>query len=242
MSRRRLPSPAELSALLSAGPADHALPIWQPQDGDRPASVLVPLLTGDDELRVLLTRRSPDLSKHAGEYSFPGGRPEPDDASALATALREAHEEVGVAADLVEIIGQLPVTSTHVTGYAITPFVGVINAPPDWVAQVSEVAEMEEPRLVDLLVSREVHTFERAGGVAVDMPVFPLGPDRAVWGATARILDELLARIAPALDRSEGISHGSPDGLTAYTTASPIGRNRGGLSIRRAGEPANRSS
>ncbi|MDQ8045160.1 MAG: CoA pyrophosphatase [Solirubrobacteraceae bacterium] len=220
MSRRPLPTSAELSSLLRSGPADHELRIWQPQDGDRPASVLVPLLTGDGELRVLLTRRSPELSKHPGEYSFPGGRPEPEDDSALATALREAREEVGVPADLIEIVGQLPVTSTHVTGYAITPFVGVINAPPDWIPQVSEVAEVEEPRLVDLLASREVHTFKRPGGIAVEMPVFPLAPDRAVWGATARILEELLQRLAPALG-DDGVNQGSDTGITAYTTAMP---------------------
>jgi len=234
VSRTPLPTAAEISALLGAGPADHDLRIWQAQDGDRPASVLIPLLTGDGELRVLLTRRSAALTKHAGEYSFPGGRPEPGDDSPLATALREAREEVGVLPDLVEIVGQLPVTSTHVTGYAITPFVGVINAPPDWVPQVSEVAEMAEPRLVDLLASREVHTFERAGGIPVDMPVFPLAPDRAVWGATARILDELLSRLAPALDLEDGVNHGSPDGLTAYATALPISPSRGGMTVTRA--------
>lgn len=194
-----LPTPAALAALLERGSEHHDLHIWRPAEGDRPASVLVPLLTGDGELRVLLTRRSPDLAKHAGEYSFPGGRPEPTDASPLDTALREAHEEVGVAADLIEIIGTLPMTSTYKTAYAITPFVGVIEASPTWVAQVSEVSEVAEPRLVDLVASRQLHTIQHEGGIAVEMPVFPLGPDRAVWGATARILDELLVRLAPVV-------------------------------------------
>lgn len=194
-----LPSAAALAALLERGPEHHELHIWRPAEGDRPASVLVPLLTGDGELRVLLTRRSPDLSKHAGEYSFPGGRPEPDDASPMHTALREAREEVGISAELIEIIGTLPMTSTYKTAYAITPFVGVIDASPTWVAQQSEVSEVAEPRLIDLIAGRTVHTFQREGGIAVDMPVFPLGPERAVWGATARILDELLVRLAPVL-------------------------------------------
>ncbi len=198
-SRSGLPSPAALAALLERGPEHHDLHVWRPSDSDRPASVLVPLLTGDGELRVLLTRRSADLAKHAGEYSFPGGRPEPHDATPMHTALREAHEEVGIAADLIEVIGTLPITTTYVTGYAITPFVGVIDASPTWVAQVSEVSEVAEPRLIDLIATREVHTVQREGGVAIDMPVFPLAPDRAVWGATARILDELLLRLAPVI-------------------------------------------
>lgn len=213
-ARPALPTPAAIAALLDDGPEHHDLHIWRPADGDRPASVLVPLLTGDGELRVLLTRRSAELKKHAGEYSFPGGRPEPTDKSPLETALREAQEEVGVAADLIEIVGRLPMTSTYVTAYAISPFVGVIDAPPTWVAQVSEVSEIAEPRLVDLIANREVHTLKRPDGIAVDMPVFPLGPDRAVWGATARILDELLRRLAPVI--------GSFPDRTAEDDARPV--------------------
>ncbi|MBJ7471501.1 MAG: CoA pyrophosphatase [Solirubrobacteraceae bacterium] len=196
---RPIPSDATLSALLQ-GADEHDLHIWRPMQGDRPASVLVPLITGDGELRVLLTRRSPHLNTHAGEYSFPGGRPEPHDADALATALRETHEEVGVAADLVRVVGRLPRTTTYKTNYAITPFVGVIDAEPTWVAQVSEVAEVAEPRLADLIAGRQVHPIKRGDGVTVHMPVFPLANDHAVWGATARILDVLLARLAPIID------------------------------------------
>lgn len=196
------PTAAELSELIARGPKVHERRIWQPMDGDRPASVLVALIGGDDDLRILLTRRSLDLSKHAGEFSFPGGRPEPHDDSPLATALREAHEEVGIAADLVQVLGSLPPTTTYKTGYAITPYVGLIDAPPQWVAQVSEVAEVAEPRLVDLVAAREVHRFQRPGGEALDMPVFPLDGERQVWGATARILDELLLRLAPIIPGS----------------------------------------
>lgn len=200
---RPLPSDATLSALLD-GAEHHDLHVWRPMEGDRPASVLVPLLTGDGELRVLLTLRAAGLNSHAGQYSFPGGRPEPGDADALATALRETEEEVGVPADLVRVVGRLPETTTYKTNYAISPFVGVIDASPTWVAQQSEVAEVAEPRLEDLIANRQVHPIERSDGVTVHMPVFPLTPERAVWGATARILDVLLARLAPIIGGAAG--------------------------------------
>ncbi len=193
------PSAAQLAALIASGPAVHERRIWQPMEGDRPASVLVALLAGEDALRVLLTRRSASLTKHAGEFSFPGGRPEPEDDGPLATALREAQEEVGIAADLIEVVGSLPPTTTYRTGYAITPYVGLVHAPPRWVAQRSEVAEVAEPRLDDLVAARRIHRYERPGADALDMPVFPLDEERQVWGATARILDELLARLAPVI-------------------------------------------
>lgn len=193
-----IPSDATLSALLD-GAEHHDLHVWRPMKGDRPASVLVPLLTGDGELRVLLTLRAAGLNNHAGQYSFPGGRPEPGDVDPVATALRETHEEVGVPPELVRVVGRLPETTTYKTNYAISPFVGVIDASPTWVAQQSEVAEVAEPRLADLIENRQVHPIDRSDGVTVHMPVFPLGPDRAVWGATARILDVLLARLAPVI-------------------------------------------
>jgi 8-oxo-dGTP pyrophosphatase MutT (NUDIX family) len=196
------PTAALLAELISSGPKVHERRIWQPMEGDRPASVLVPLLADEEDLRVLLTRRSHLLTKHAGEFSFPGGRPEPHDDGPLATALREAHEEVGIPAELVDIVGVLPQTTTYKTGYAITPYVGLVHAPPQWVAQVSEVAEFAEPRLVDLVAARQIHTFQRPGGEAVDMPMFPLDEERQVWGATARILDELLVRLAPIIPGS----------------------------------------
>lgn len=198
-----------LAELIARGPTEHERRIWQPMDGDRPASVLVALLAAGEELRVLLTRRSASLAKHAGEFSFPGGRPEPEDAGPLETALREAREEVGIDERLVEVIGSLPQTTTYKTGYAITPYVGLVSAPPEWVAQRSEVAEVAEPTLAELVAVRRVHTFQRPGGEAVDMPVFPLDAERQVWGATARILDELLSRLSPVI----------PGGAVAYGTA-----------------------
>lgn len=193
-----LPTAETIAALLRDGPEHHALPIWRPREIDRPASVLIPILRGDGELRVLLTRRSAGMSQHAGEYSFPGGRPEPDDASPMHTALREAQEEIGLTADLITVVGTLPPTSTYKTNYAIASFVGVVDTTVDWLSQETEVAEIAEPRLIDLAADRYIHELSHDGEI-VAMPVFPLGPDRAVWGATARILDELLRRLAPII-------------------------------------------
>lgn len=195
-------SDAALLARLTAGPVAHAEPIWAPALGERPAAVLVPLLRTHDDLRVLLTRRSSGLSKHAGEFAFPGGRPDPGDGGPLQTALREAHEEVGLPPELVRILSTLPPTSTYATAFAITPFVGVIDDRLVWTSHEAEVAEVVEPRLADLWASRQVHAFER-DGETLQMPSFPLDQERLVWGATARILDELLHRLAPLLEAGD---------------------------------------
>ena len=75
----------------------------------------------------MFTKRRDDLKRHAGEISFPGGRRDPEDADLTATALREAHEEIGLPPDAVEIVGALPPTPTFVTNYAVYPFVGLIE-------------------------------------------------------------------------------------------------------------------
>ncbi|MFT4035042.1 MAG: CoA pyrophosphatase [Patulibacter sp.] len=193
------PSATVLADLIARGPAAYARQIWQPLAGDRPASVLIPLVADDTALRVVLTRRSPTLAKHAGEFSFPGGRPEPHDADLLATALREAQEEIGLPASRVDVIGSLPPTTTYRTGFAITPYVGLVDRPSSWVTQASEVAEVAEPQLIELVAARQVQRYRRADGTTLDLPVFPLDGERQVWGATARMLDELLARLAPII-------------------------------------------
>ena len=111
-------------------------PPWQPEfpgDGgvfaNKPpaaASVLVPLVTREQGVTVLLTRRTDHLRAHAGQISFPGGRAEPEDASVDDTALREAEEEIGLHHELVEIIGRLPVYST-VTSFQVTPVIALVH-------------------------------------------------------------------------------------------------------------------
>ena len=93
----------------------------------KPAAVLIPLIDRDDsDLTLLLTQRSADLKTHAGQVSFPGGRMEPDDADVSVTALRETEEEVGILQAGVSVIGYLDPMPT-ITGYAVTPVVGVVG-------------------------------------------------------------------------------------------------------------------
>jgi 8-oxo-dGTP pyrophosphatase MutT (NUDIX family) len=123
--------------------------LWRDPDDIRPAAVLVPVVRRD-ALTVLFTRRTPHLQDHAGQISFPGGRAEPDDASLEVTALREAQEEIGLAAARVELLGRLPEYVT-VTGYRVTPVVGLLTPPLDLRPDPFEVAEIFEVPLAFLL-------------------------------------------------------------------------------------------
>src|SRR6059058_4871495 len=106
--------------------------------GRTDAAVLVPLYLDGGALHAVFTKRRDDLSHHAGEISFPGGRQDFPDEDLRTTALREAHEEIGLPPDEVELVGALPPTPTIVTNYKIHPFVGVIRAGHEWTPQPTE--------------------------------------------------------------------------------------------------------
>jgi 8-oxo-dGTP pyrophosphatase MutT (NUDIX family) len=173
--------------------------------GDRPiapASVLVPLVQRQGELHVLLTRRTDHLHDHAGQVSFPGGRAEPGDADAIATALREAEEEVGLKHSSVEIIGRLPVYTT-VTRFVVTPVVGLVQ--PDYTLALDafEVAEAFEVPLHFLMnpANHRHHEFEFAGARRrfLSMPWRAGHGDPReyfIWGATAAMLRNLYHLLA----------------------------------------------
>jgi 8-oxo-dGTP pyrophosphatase MutT (NUDIX family) len=156
------------------------------------AAVLVPVFSKDGAPHVLMTRRRDDLRLHPGQISFPGGRIDPDDVDAQAAALREAEEEIGLAPADVEILGRLGEALVVTSGFRLTPWVGVVPYPYPYVAQPGEVAGLVELSVADLLApgSHRIGTRE-AFGMVHEVHTFDVGGE-VVWGASARILHELL--------------------------------------------------
>jgi 8-oxo-dGTP pyrophosphatase MutT (NUDIX family) len=163
--------------------------------GTKDAAVLVPL--HGDPLTAVFTERRADLRRHAGEISFPGGRQEEPDEDLRMTALREAEEEIGLPASAVELVGALPPVGTFVTGYRIYPFVGLIPSGHAWTPQESEVAQVLEFTLRDLVAGHEMKRLIRKG-VPIKTPTYTV-EGHLVWGATGRIVQSLLERLGPLL-------------------------------------------
>ena len=164
--------------------------------GTKDAAVLVPLYLDRGDLHAVFTRRRDDLKRHAGEISFPGGRPDFPDEDLRTTALREAEEEIGLPAAEVEVVGALEPVGTFVTNYKIHPFVGVIRPGHAWTPQPTEVEEVIELSLPDLTSGFESRRLLKKG-VPIKTPTYTVGP-HFVWGATARIVEHLLERLRPA--------------------------------------------
>ena len=164
--------------------------------GQVDAGVLVPLYLDGSELHVVFTRRRDDLRRHPGEISFPGGRKDPQDADLLITALREAEEEIGLPRADVEVLGALQPVPTVATGYAVYPFVGLIEPGHEWELSPREVAELIELSLRDLQAGYGRRRLVRRG-LPIRTDTYLVG-DHLIWGATARILGDLLERIAAA--------------------------------------------
>jgi 8-oxo-dGTP pyrophosphatase MutT (NUDIX family) len=154
------------------------------------AAVLVPIVMRESGLTMLLTQRTAHLRDHAGQVSFPGGRCEPDDATPVATALREAEEEVGLTADQVEVIGQLPEYRTG-TGFSVTPVVALVSPPLNLKLDDFEVAEVFEPPLDFLLDTgnHQRHSIEIRGALREYWAMPWQG--YYIWGATAGMLVSL---------------------------------------------------
>ena len=153
----------------------------------RPAGVLVPILEHDDGLTVLLTQRASHLKHHAAQASFPGGRMEVHDADVCATALRETHEEVGIAPEQVDVIGFLRAMPT-ITGFAVTPVVGLVRPDVDLVIDRTEVDYAFEVPLDYLLAEDNDQLVDREWeGRRFRLKEFHYGGER-VWGATAYML------------------------------------------------------
>ena len=161
-------------------------------DGDRPvlrrASVLVPIYEEEGEPTLLLVQRSADLGKHPGQLAFPGGGRDPGEDD-LTCALREMREEIGISPNAVEVLGRLDPRPTY-TGFLVSPFVGFL---PEWPlpllpepGEVAGVLHVPMRRLLDpaLLATHELQPGRRVDFFHVD--------DEVIWGATARIVRELL--------------------------------------------------
>jgi 8-oxo-dGTP pyrophosphatase MutT (NUDIX family) len=159
------------------------------------AAVLLPLYGFPDDPGLVFTERRADLRRHAGEISFPGGRHDEGDADMAATALREAQEEIGLDPEQVEIGEELPTTGTFVTGYRIHPFVGHIPHPGGLGLQPNP-AEVETVLTFSLEVLRDGYEMRRLvrRGIPIHTPTYEV-EGHMIWGATARILGDLLERL-----------------------------------------------
>ncbi len=166
--------------------------LWRPAEELRPAAVLVPVVRRDAGLTLLFTRRTDHLYDHAGQISFPGGRSEAHDESPAATALRETFEEIGLPRSLVEVLGTLPEYTT-VTGYRVTPVVGLVSPPPAFKLDAFEVAEAFEVPLAFVLDpgNHQRNTLQYQGRTRHYYAI-PY-EQRYIWGATAGMLMNLYA-------------------------------------------------
>jgi 8-oxo-dGTP pyrophosphatase MutT (NUDIX family) len=186
----------QLAAALAArtpgvAPIDAIPPAHLPPGGFARAAALVPLHLKEGEPHVLLTRRPRHMRRHAGQLSMPGGRIEPGE-DALQAALREAEEEIGLPPAAARLLGRLSETLVLQTAFRLTPWVASVPYPYRYVAAFEEVDEILHVP-ISALLAPGAHRSERreAYGMNLDVHYFTVGGD-VVWGATARILWELL--------------------------------------------------
>jgi 8-oxo-dGTP pyrophosphatase MutT (NUDIX family) len=163
--------------------------------GQTAAAVLLPLFGWPDEPGLIFTERRSDLRRHAGEISFPGGRQDEIDADLATTALREAQEEIALNPIRVELVGALPPTSTFVSGYRVHPFVGLVADPAELGLEPNPT-EVETVLTLSLAILREGYEMRRLvrRGIPIHTPTYEV-EGQLIWGATARILGDLLKRL-----------------------------------------------
>ena len=170
---------------LDADPRPRAAP------GDRLAAVLA-LLIGGDHPALVFTERAPDLSRHPGEVSFPGGLADPGDDDLRATALRETYEEIGIEPATVTVLGALRPIHTFVSAILVTPFVGTVPTLPSLVISDAEIARVLTAPLRDLATVEEQRSVPASDGTTWRGWWYEL-PGATVWGATGAIVHELLS-------------------------------------------------
>jgi len=160
--------------------------------GSVDAAVLVPLYGWPERPGLVFTERRHDLRRHAGEISFPGGRRD-DGETYLRTALREAHEEIGLHPEVVDVLGALPPIGTFVTNFKVHPIVGLVEAGLEYVVSPTEVETVLAFELDALRKGFAMRRLVRRG-LPIRTPTYVVN-DHLIWGATARILGDLLARL-----------------------------------------------
>jgi 8-oxo-dGTP pyrophosphatase MutT (NUDIX family) len=165
-----------------------------PEPGLVPAGVLVPLFVQGEELRVLFTQRTLLVKDHRGQIAFPGGVRDPEDSTLLATALRETFEEIGLAPNAVEVLGLLAGVAT-ITGYHITPFVGLIPHPYDFKPSPQEVKRLLALPVADFYPPERWSSGPYIFRGRTTRVCYWQNGEEVVWGATARILLTLLAHL-----------------------------------------------
>ena len=158
------------------------------------AAVLVPIITRDNGLQVLLTKRAENLKNHAGQISFPGGSVDETDLDAQHTALRETKEEVGLDPSHIEIIGELDQYIVG-TGYLVNPIIGLIRPPFKLVRQKDEVAEIFEVPLDFLVAQKNFKRYAREFNGSVHHHFSITWQNYFIWGATAGMLRNLSQRL-----------------------------------------------
>lgn len=161
----------------------------------RDSAVLAPFVLRGDQPRLLFTLRPAHFRRHAGQVSFPGGVRDPEDPTTLHTALRELREELGVPQEAVEVLGMLdeiPTTSE----FRVVPYVGLLDPAAELRPDAGEIAELLEVPVLDLLVPELRRTEKRVfRGAEHDVYFYDVGR-HTIWGATARILSNLLSLIS----------------------------------------------
>lgn len=190
--------PRPLASLELPAGADHLLD-ERLLAGLRPAAVLVPVVARGDEPRVLFTVRTEAMRNHAGQISFPGGRADPADRGPVDTALRESSEEIALDPGHVRVAGYLDDYPT-VTGFRVTPVVGLVEGGAEVRPDGIEVAEVFEVPLAFVLDADNYrrHHLERGG---MKLPYWGLiYGERFIWGATAGMLRDLMCKLADEKD------------------------------------------
>lgn len=160
------------------------------------AAVLIPIVEQNNQLEVILTLRASHLKHHAGQISFPGGKVEKNDANEIATALRETHEEIGISADNITVVGTLPSYHT-VTGYHITPVLGFIKPQLQYCLDTNEVAEIFHVPLNHFLNSNNHIALSIYRNLDTHPVYFMPYKQYNIWGVTASILKNLAEQLQP---------------------------------------------